>query len=113
MNRHRERRILYGETLESNREFVSTLDGSTRLEEAEVEFRWLALREVREDFPDGGGELEPVSRAGAGDEHLRAVPMPIDPEMFVRRVRVEAVLRKDSPRCLERALCFAKPIYFG
>lgn len=46
--------------------------------------------EVAEDLADRAGELEPMAGARTGDEDLRMGGMMIDPEMFIRRVRVKA-----------------------
>ena len=51
---------------------------------------------VREELPDRARELEPVSRAGAREEHLRVAGMPVDPEVLVRGVRVKAHGRLDE-----------------
>ena len=56
----------------------------------EVELTFARDGEVAEDFADGAGEFEAVAGARAGDDHLRMRGMAIDPEVFVRRVGVEA-----------------------
>lgn len=56
----------------------------------EVERTFAVDGEVAEDFADGTGELETVAGARAGNDHLRMRGMAVDPEVFVRRVGIEA-----------------------
>ena len=61
----------------TNRRLASAL--SPPAEQTEIEANRLVLHEVRNDLADHRRELEAVSRARAGDQHVRLPGMAVDP----------------------------------
>src|SRR5882762_9904347 len=84
----------------STRTGISTSTGpstsSTPAENAEIEARLPLPHKVSENFADHGSEFEAVTRARTGDQHVGQIRMPVDPEVLVGRVGVQAHDRSED-----------------